>query len=125
MAEPLSATGMERIIEHGLTFCHELQEHHDREEAFLFPKLAARMPEFESESFLVEQHEKIQVGLGALRQYLLDCQNEDKILDRAEMKKIMDTFSKTLQAHLDDEVYALRAEKLRQHWTLDEMKNIP
>ncbi|KAI2734863.1 hypothetical protein DTO013F2_10220 [Penicillium roqueforti] len=125
MGEPLDATGEQRLIEHGLAFCNELEVHHDREETFLFPKLAARMREFGSQSHLVDQHKKIHVDLAVLKQYLLDCHNEEKVLDRADIMKIMDEFSETLWAHLDDEVYALRAERIRRYWTLDELKKIP
>jgi hemerythrin-like domain-containing protein len=123
--EPLDATAMQRLIEHGLMFCNDLQVHHDREETFLFPKLAERMPEFGPQSLLLDQHKKIHIGLTALKQYLLDCRNEEMTLDWMHMKNIMDTFSETLWAHLDDEVYALRAERIRQHWTLDEFRNLP
>lgn len=125
MEEPLDAAAKQRLIEHGLTFCSELQMHHDREETFLFPKLAARMPEFGPQSLLMDQHKKIHIGLISLKQYLLHCVNEEITLDRVDMKKIMDTFSKTLWAHFDDEVYALRAERIRQHWALDEFGMIP
>lgn len=125
MEEPLDAAAGQRLIEHGLAFCNALEEHHDREETFLFPKLAARMPEFGPQSLLVNQHMEIHTGLSALKQYLLDCQNEEKTLDRADIRAIMDTFSETLWAHLDDEVYALRPERIQQHWTLDEFRKIP
>lgn len=125
MEEPLDASAKQRLIEHGLTFCNELEVHHDREESFLFPKLATRMQEFGPQSLLVDQHKTIHIGLITFKQYLLDCCNEEKTLDLADMKKIMDTFSETLGAHLDDEVYALRPERIRQHWTLDEFRIIP
>lgn len=121
----LDSTTGRRLIERGLSFCHELEVHHDREEAFLFPKLAARMPEFGSQSALVDQHKQIHVGVVVLKEYLLKCYRGESALDHAEMKKIMDTFSETLWAHLDDEVYALRAERIRQYWTVDEFRKIP
>lgn len=125
LEKPYDAAARQRLIERALSFCGELEVHHDREEAFLFPKLATRMPEFGARSSLLDQHKQIQVGVVALKQYLLDCHRRDNALDNAEMKKIMDTFSETLCAHLDDEVYALRAEKIRQYWTVDEIRKIP
>ncbi|KAJ5085713.1 hypothetical protein N7532_010484 [Penicillium argentinense] len=125
MEERLDPAAGQRLIEHGLAFCNELEVHHDREETFLFPKLADRMPEFGPQSTLVDQHKKIHVGLAALKRYLLDCHIEEKVLDRAHIRAIMDTFSEVLLAHLDDEVYALRAERIRWHWTLDEFRKIP
>lgn len=115
----------QQLIERGTAFCDELEVHHDREEAFLFPKLAARMPEFGSQSLLVDQHKQVHGGVVALRQYLLDCHRGERGLDPVKMKRIMDSFGDTLWAHLDDEVYALRAERIRLHWTLDEFRKIP
>lgn len=124
MHNPIDASARQLLIELGLTFFDELGVHHDREETYLFPKLPARMPEFGPQSLLVDQHKKIHVGLTVSKQYLLDCHNEEEALNQADMEKIVDVFSETLLAHLDDEVYAFRAEKNRQHWTLDQLKFI-
>lgn len=60
-----------------------------------------------------------------LEAYLDACQSGEKELRMDEMKVVMDSFGKTLWAHLDDEVKALGAENMRKYWTLQEMKRLP
>lgn len=125
MVEPANNHTARDFIELGLTFLEELEMHHQREDGFLFPKLAVRMPEFGTESLLADQHRRIHKDASALDLYLHECQTGAKDFDRAKVKKMMGAFSETLLDHLDREVYALRADRIRQAWTLDEFRKIP
>jgi hemerythrin-like domain-containing protein len=106
-------------------FCHQLTFHHTIEEQSIFPVLAKKMPIFQDEQELLEQHKGIHEGLEVLEEYIAECRSGEKELQLKEMKRIMDGFGKVLWAHLDNEVKQLGAENMRKHWTLAEMKRMP
>jgi hemerythrin-like domain-containing protein len=109
----------------GLEFCRQLEAHHSIEETYVFPMLARKMPEFEKQEHLLEQHKEIHKGLDLFQEYLEQCRGGERELRRDELKEIMDSFSKVLWAHLDDEVRTLGAENMRKHWSIQDMKSMP
>lgn len=111
----------------GLSFVSHLTMHHDIEEAHIFPHIGQRMPQFSqtSTSGPIQQHREIHAGLDKLQIYLLACQAREKDFRRNETKSIMDTFGPVLWKHLEDEVYDLGAERMRNYWTIDEMRAMP
>lgn len=109
----------------GMSFCWQLRLHHSIEEQHMFPVLAEKMPEFRKELELLTQHKQIHVGLDKLEEYLKRCCSRETELRLDEVKQLMDSFKEVLWKHLDDEVYALRAENMRKYWTLEEMERIP
>jgi hemerythrin-like domain-containing protein len=106
-------------------FVSSLTMHHGIEERHFFPLLGKKMPAFKSELELVGQHREIHKGLDKLSDYLSACRSGETELRLSEMKKILDSFGKTLWQHLDDEVKQLGAENMRKYWTLEEMRRMP
>lgn len=84
-----------------------------------------RMPAFRKELELLTQHKLIHEGLEKLQAYLEDCTTGERELRLEEMKRIMDGFGEVLWAHLSDEENQLKAENMRNFWTLEEMKRMP
>lgn len=101
--------------------------HHSIEERFIFPLLAARIPEFGTSGILAEQHELIHDGLVKLRGYLNRCErgDEEEALDRSEVRRFMEGFEQLLWEHLDGEVAVLAGENMRRFWSLEEVRRFP
>ena len=83
--------------------------------------LSRKMPQFQKQEHLLEQHREIHKGLDLFQGYLKSCRGGERELRLEEMKEIMDGFGKVLWTHLDDEVRTLGAENMRRYWTLQEM----
>ena len=96
--------------------------HHNIEETYVFPRLAARMPAFQKNLTLVSQHKQIHAGMDKLQAYLGDCRSGARDLRMHEVKELMDSWKDVLWAHLDKEVEELGAEKMRRYWSLKEMR---
>ena len=109
----------------GEEFAHHLTIHHTIEEQHIYPVLARKMPAFRQEVELLTQHKQIHNGLDKFEDYLQKCRSGEKELRLEEMKQIMDSFGKVLWEHMDEEVVELGADKMRKHWTLDEMRRMP
>ncbi|KAI1809817.1 hypothetical protein GGS20DRAFT_252544 [Poronia punctata] len=130
------------FINTGLQLVSHLEAHHSIEEAYVFPKLAKRMPEFRSgkqdvphggeevkkggrgkkkAAELIRQHVEIHKGMDGLREYLQKCLSGEQPLEMSVVKTQMDTWGDVLWTHLDQEVQALGAENMRRYWSLDEM----
>lgn len=105
----------------GLEFCRQLESHHSIEDLHVFPILSRKMPDFQKEEHLPQQHKEIHLGLDQIRAYLNSCTSGESELNLTQMKEIMDGFSKVLWTHLDEEVRALGAENMRKHWTIQEI----
>ncbi len=136
---------LRQLLTTGRQFVRQLELHHGIEEAHIYPHLAPRMPEFavtaeggsgggddDSDSSgaaggseLLRQHRDIHAGMGQLDEYLAACQSGESDFRLPELKSIMDGFGKVLWEHLDDEVKQLGADRMRRHWTLQEMKMMP
>ena len=114
-----------QFLSTGLDFCHHLDGHHSIEETYVFPLLSQKMPQFQKQEHLLEQHREIHKGLDLLQEYLERCRSGEHELKLNELKDIMDGFGKVLWTHLDDEVRTLGAENMRKYWTLQEMAAMP
>ncbi|KAL4790174.1 hypothetical protein BDV19DRAFT_372884 [Aspergillus venezuelensis] len=124
-----------------LSFVEGLSNHHAIEEKFIFPSLAARMPEFSPSGVLVEQHEVIHDGLVRIKSYLRGCEKflaEDmdgdggrvgEGLGRGKLKGLLEgeegEFERVLWSHLDEEVEFLKAENMRRFWGVEEVRRLP
>lgn len=86
--------------------------------------LSRKMPQFQKQEHLLEQHREIHKGLDLFQEYLERCRGGERELRLEELKEIMDGFGKVLWAHLDDEVRTLGAENMRKYWTLQEMNGM-
>jgi hemerythrin-like domain-containing protein len=123
-----SSLSLKQFINAGLQFCSHLTTHHGIEEQYIFPMLAAKMPEFKAgpnAAELLRQHKEIHRGLDGFEEYLKKCRNGETELDLKTLKLKMDTWGEVLWKHLDQEVKTLGAENMRKYWTLEEMRRMP
>ncbi|OAQ82450.1 hemerythrin HHE cation binding domain-containing protein [Purpureocillium lilacinum] len=115
----------DELLYTGLSLASHLSAHHSIEETYFFPRLAARMPEFDPRSGpMVEQHAAIHAGLDDFEAYLRRCQRGDEEFDLAKLRDRMEGWGAVLWAHLDEEVRALGAENMRRYWTKDEIMRL-
>ncbi|KAI0166204.1 hypothetical protein GGR57DRAFT_445851 [Xylariaceae sp. FL1272] len=134
------------FINVGLQLVAHLETHHSIEEAYIFPHLAIRMPEFRTgkernlpslpnttaadkgkrkSAELLQQHKEIHAGMDGLQDYLRKCLSGETDFEMAALKEQLDTWGDVLWKHLDQEVKTLGAENMRKYWTLDELHQIP
>lgn len=122
---------LKQYIDQGLEFISHLTAHHNIEETYIFPILARKMPEFQSNgkgkkaAELLQQHKDIHKGMDLMQEYLTKCRNRELDLEMALVKSKMDTWGGVLWKHLDQEVETLGAENMRKHWTIEEIRMIP
>ncbi|KAF8421695.1 hypothetical protein EV426DRAFT_637731 [Tirmania nivea] len=82
-------------------FLDTLTMHHNIEETYVFPRLATHK----------------------LEAYLGDYEKGVRDLRMEEVQMLMDSWKDVLWTHLDREVEELGAEKMRQYWSIQEMKS--
>ncbi|EXA51257.1 hypothetical protein FOQG_10832 [Fusarium oxysporum f. sp. raphani 54005] len=112
----------EKLIDVGLSFARNLTTHHNIEEAYFFPMLAEKMPEFQSnQAELLKQHRDIHAGLDGFVEYLQSCRRGETELDMIQLKAVMESWGDVLWTHLDQEVKTISAKNMRRYWTLDDM----
>lgn len=143
---------LKQFIDEGLRLARYLEMHHSIEETHLYPLLGRKMPEFRSTSSaggagglpggggkkkggkkgqakeeceLLRQHGVIHEGMDETADYLRRCKERECELELGVLKAKMDSWGDVLLQHLDQEVRDLGAEKMRRHFTLQEMKAIP
>ncbi|KAL2195471.1 hypothetical protein P885DRAFT_40670 [Corynascus similis CBS 632.67] len=142
---------LRQFIDEGLRLARYLEMHHSIEETHLYPLLGRKMPEFRAtatrprprggvgggnggragggglkeECELLRQHQIIHDGMDKMAEYLRQCKNKECELDLGVLKNKIDPWGEVLLKHLDQEVRDLGAEKMRRHFTLQEMKAIP
>ncbi|UNI18007.1 hypothetical protein JDV02_004308 [Purpureocillium takamizusanense] len=120
-----TAIDTDELLYTGLSLASHLSAHHSIEETYVFPHLAARMPEFDPRAGpMVEQHAAIHAGLHDFETYLRRCQRGDEELDLAQLRARMEGWGQVLWAHLDEEVRALGAENMRRYWTKNEIMRL-
>jgi hemerythrin-like domain-containing protein len=113
---------LKTFIREGISFAESLTMHHNIEEAYFFPKLGARMPEFAAKSgHHVKQHKQIHAGLDKFHDYLKECLAGQQEFEMSTLKAKMETWGEVLWAHLDEEVKTLGAENMRKYWTKEEV----
>jgi hemerythrin-like domain-containing protein len=144
---------LKQFIDTGLNLARYLEGHHSIEETHLYPLLARKMPEFRAASKghgkghgkgkgwgwkkekkqeeedgdceLIRQHRIIHEGMDEMVEYLQRCKNRECELELAVLKEKIEPWGDVLLKHLDQEVRDLGAEKMRRHWTVQEMKSFP
>lgn len=122
---------LKQYIDQGLEFISHLTTHHNIEETYIFPVLARKMPEFQSNgkgkraAELLQQHKEIHKGMDLMEQYLTKCRNRELDMEMSVLKAKMDTWGRVLWKHLDQEVETLGAENMRKYWTVEEIRRIP
>ncbi|KAL7423457.1 hypothetical protein Q5752_001037 [Cryptotrichosporon argae] len=119
-----------RFIREAQQLHHHLDMHHRIEEAYIFPLLAKRMPQFkdgarEKGAHLIS-HKKIHDGLDRYNDFLQAALANPASYNAQTLRDIMDGFKKVLFDHLDEEVKDLGHESMKAAgWTLDEIRKIP
>ncbi|KAI5889528.1 uncharacterized protein SCHCODRAFT_02751065 [Schizophyllum commune H4-8] len=105
-------------------FSMQLQNHHDIEEAWWFPYLGKRMPEFShnDRGEHVRSHELIHKGLDDLNKLVAKWARDNSSYNGAEMRACLDSFREGLMKHLDDEVRDLKGENLKKYWRFEELR---
>ncbi|EAQ88919.1 hypothetical protein CHGG_05538 [Chaetomium globosum CBS 148.51] len=144
---------LKQFIDEGLRLARYLEMHHSIEETHLYPLLGRKMPEFRATSAgagagglgggkkggggggkkrrdseeceLLRQHRVIHEGMDETADYLRRCKERECELELGVLKAKMDSWGDVLLQHLDQEVRDLGAEKMRRHFTVQEMKAIP
>ncbi|GAB7344119.1 hypothetical protein MBLNU457_2019t1 [Dothideomycetes sp. NU457] len=112
------------LVALGLSFCNQLQTHHDIEEMYWFPKLGEKMEGFRPGHFASEQHKEMHRGLDVLRAHLNECWSGLRTLERREVRSILDSFGGVLWKHMAEEVQQLSAENMAKYWTREEMNHL-
>ncbi|KAK4124031.1 hypothetical protein N657DRAFT_645645 [Parathielavia appendiculata] len=74
---------------------------------------------------LIRQHRIIHDGMEEMVEYLQRCRNRECELELGVLKEKIEPWGAVLLRHLDQEVRDLGADKMRRHWTLQEMKTFP
>lgn len=116
---------VKQLVKSGLEFTEYLSVHHDMEEKRMFPMLGNRIKEFDPRNGELHlQHEEIHKGLSQLEAYLKTVKKDENEFDVPTLKSKMEGWAEVLWAHLDDEVRALGAENMRQHFTKEEMQKM-
>ncbi|KAI9891015.1 MAG: hypothetical protein M1814_003366 [Vezdaea aestivalis] len=121
-------TSQRQLLNLGLTFCSQLEMHHNIEESYVFPVLGQRMAHFshgKQAGEMVAQHVLIHKGLVGLQEWLVDVRDEEKQFSFEALEEKMDVFGEVLFQHLDEEVRNLGAEEMRRFWSLKEFRELP
>ncbi|ORY35423.1 hypothetical protein BCR39DRAFT_509569 [Naematelia encephala] len=119
-----------RFIREAQQLHHHLDMHHRIEEAYIFPILAKKMPQFQAGAREggehLESHRQIHEGLERYEKYLEDSLANSSKYNAGALRAIMDGFREVLFRHLDEEVHDLGAESMKAAgWTLKEIRAIP
>jgi hypothetical protein len=108
-----------------------LDGHHRIEEAYIFPLLAHKMPQFKpgrkgQDGEHIAYHRKIHEGLDKYDAYLNKAMRDQSSYSSEELRAIMDSLRKPLFDHLDEEVRDLGAGSMIRHgFTLQELDRVP
>jgi len=111
-----------RFLQQATGLINHLNTHHSIEEAYIFPKLAVKMPAFKDEH--LKSHKGIHKGLDELEALVTKYKNDPTSYDPAELRACLDSFRDVLFRHLDEEVADLQGENLRKYFTLKEVERI-
>ncbi|GFZ49389.1 hypothetical protein JCM24511_07509 [Saitozyma sp. JCM 24511] len=119
-----------RFLREAQQLSHHLDMHHRIEEAYIFPILAKKMPQFKAgareQGRHLRSHKAIHAGLDKYDEYLKACLADSSKFNPATLREILDGFREVLFTHLDEEVHDLGAESMKAAgWTLEELRKIP
>ncbi|KAL6364907.1 hypothetical protein LRP88_00880 [Fusarium phalaenopsidis] len=117
---------LKQFLLEGIQFADHLTAHHGIEEAYVFPVLAKKMPEFRGgRAELLRQHKQIHAGLDVFAEYLRQCRAGEVDFEMDVLKGKMEGWGEVLWKHLDEEVKTLGAENMRRYWTKEEIMRLP
>ncbi len=109
---------------------HHLDLHHRIEEAYIFPMLAKKLPQFKAggrgDRAHVAMHRAIHEGLERYDAVLERAKRDPEGYDGKELRAVMDSFRGVLFRHLETEVEDIGAESVyAAGFTLDELARFP
>ncbi|KAG4441208.1 hypothetical protein IFR05_003326 [Cadophora sp. M221] len=84
-----------------------LDEHHDMEEAVLFPEIEAKTGELGIMDGNVEQHHAFLPGLTAFKNYLATTSTSPDTFSGTHLNRVISSFAPALTTHLADEIPSL------------------
>ncbi|KAK4684684.1 hypothetical protein P7C73_g5484, partial [Tremellales sp. Uapishka_1] len=118
-----------RFIQVAEQLAQHLDAHH-RIEAYIFPKLAKRMPQFKAgareQGEHLKSHKAIHDGLDKYEAFLSASKQNPSSYNPTTLREIMDSFREVLYRHLEEEVHDLGGPSMRAAgWTLNEIRQIP
>lgn len=121
---------LQRFLREAEQLAHHLDMHHRIEEAYIFPLLAKKMPQFKDggrdKGEHIKAHKGIHDGLERYQAYINQAKADPDGYDGEKLRKIMDSFHDVLFNHLDQEVEDLGAHSVQKAgFTLDELKRFP
>lgn len=121
---------LQRFLREAEQLAHHLDMHHRIEEAYIFPLLAKKMPQFKDggrdKGAHIKAHKGIHDGLERYQAYINSCKADPDNYDGEKLRSIMDSFHDVLFNHLDEEVEDLGAASVQKAgFTLDELKRFP
>ncbi|BEJ12654.1 hypothetical protein CspHIS471_0211140 [Cutaneotrichosporon sp. HIS471] len=118
-----------RFIREAEQVSHHLDMHHRIEEAYFFPMLAKKLPQFSTSrggAEHVASHRAIHRGLDKYDAVLERARRDPDGYDGKELREVMDGFREVLFNHLEEEVRDLGAESVyAAGFTLDELARFP
>ncbi|KZW01810.1 hypothetical protein EXIGLDRAFT_716458 [Exidia glandulosa HHB12029] len=104
-----------------VSFKRHLEGHHGIEEAYIFPRLAMRMKEFDDDEKHKNSHKGIHDGLDKLSELIHKWRLDASSYSPTELRACLDTWRDVLFRHLDEEVVDLKGSNMRKYWSLEEM----
>ncbi|EPQ27598.1 uncharacterized protein PFL1_04736 [Pseudozyma flocculosa PF-1] len=121
------------ILQTSLTLCHHLHVHHSIEEHHIFPRLAAKMPQFGQHDQHVREHAQMTRHVDALERYCTLALRELRkgkgaagAFEVQQMRILVGALEDTLLPHLQEEEESLKAENLkRAGFDVSEISRIP
>lgn len=121
---------LQRFLREAEQLAHHLDMHHRIEEAYIFPLLAKKMPQFKDggrdKGAHIRAHKGIHDGLERYQAYINSCKSNPDNYDGEKLRSLMDAFHDVLFNHLDSEVEDLGAESVQKAgFTLEELKRFP
>ncbi|GMK59133.1 hypothetical protein CspeluHIS016_0701480 [Cutaneotrichosporon spelunceum] len=118
-----------RFIREAEQVSHHLDMHHRIEEAYFFPMLAKKLPQFATARGGAEHvaaHRAIHAGLERYEAVLERARRDPEGYDGRELRAVMDGFREVLFTHLEEEVTDLGAESIiAAGFTLEELARFP
>ncbi|KAG7562986.1 hypothetical protein FFLO_01544 [Filobasidium floriforme] len=127
---PKGGPSLRRFLQESQGLYRSLDMHHRIEEAYFFPLLAKRMPQFkagarESGEHL-KSHKAIHDGIETYASLLLKYASDPSTYSPEELRGNMDSWREVLFRHLDEEVEDLGWKRMREAgFTLEEIRAFP
>jgi hemerythrin-like domain-containing protein len=138
-ASQMSKSQLMSFLQIGASLAQHLEAHHGIEEAYIFPLLAKKLPQFGKEH--LQEHATMHQAVEGMGKYIEQCAKKlqngrakkgdddvwpKDIFDEEKMRSHLDHLRDTLFVHLEHEEASLRPESLKKAgFTEDDIRRIP